>query len=288
MHNLKAQLTRSTLVTIGALLLAGCPKEESNDAPPPLPSVAAVPTITAEAPAPAPKPTTALMPESGVAGVAARVKGEVDGKEADPGARGATIVAGKATFAGPSGWTAGKSGIWTTATAADKRAAVTAGNFAATEAATAKLPEAAAALGYSECQWAPAETVSIGKDKLAGVAADGTCKQSGAVVKTAYLAFDSMKVLALGGWADGGDATGVFSTFRHAKGVAGGTGDSTGLKPCCDALAQNANSAPPDQKGGYLAAAATCRSLISNPQGRALLGQVRAMLAGASAPASCR
>lgn len=198
------------------------------------------------------------------------------------------MVAGKATFAAPTGWTAGKSGIWTTATAADNKAAVAAGNFGATETVTAKLTEAATALGYADCQWAPAETVTVGKDKLAGVAADGNCKQGGAQVKAAYVAFDSMKVLALGGFADGGDATGVFSTFRHAKGVAGGGGDSTGLKPCCDALAQNANSAPPEQKGSYLAAAATCRSLISNPQGRALLGQVRAMLAGANVPTSCR
>ncbi|HRI69375.1 MAG TPA: acyltransferase, partial [Polyangium sp.] len=74
---------------------------------------------------------------------------------------------------------------------------------------------------------------------------------------------------------------------RHAKGVAGG-GGGDGLKPCCDALAQNANSAPPDQKGSLLAAAATCRSLLSNPQGRALLGQVRAALAAAQVPSSCK
>ncbi|MBK9262618.1 MAG: hypothetical protein IPM54_22790 [Polyangiaceae bacterium] len=286
MRNLKAQLKLGALTLIGIFVLAGCPKDESNDVPPAQPSAAVVPSATAETPPP--KPTTSLVPESGMAGVAARVKGEVDAKEPDAGARGSAIAAGKATFAAPTGWTAGKSGIWTTATAADKKAAVAAGNFAATETATAKLTEAATALGYSDCQWAPAETVTVGKDKLAGVAADGHCKQGDARVTTAYVAFDSMKVLALGGFADGGDATGVFSTFRHVKGVAGGGGDSTGLKACCDALAQNANSAPPEQKGSYLAAAATCRSLISNPQGRALLGQVRAMLAGANVPTSCR
>jgi len=288
MRTLKAHLTLSALTVVGTLVLAGCPKEEPTDPPPPPPPASAPATAAITAETPPPKPTTALVPESGVAGVGARVKSEVDSKEPDAGARGSTIVAGKATFAAPSGWAAGKSGIWSTATAADKKTAVTAGNFAATEAASAKLTEAAAALGYADCQWAPAETVTVGKDKLAGVAADGTCKQGGAPVKTAYLAFDSMKVLALGGWADGGDATGLFSTFRHAKGVAAGGGDSTGIAACCSALAQNAGSAPLDQKGAYLQAAAACKALISNPQGRALLGSIRGMLAGASVPATCR
>ncbi len=290
MQNSKAQRKLTALTLLAALVIAGCPKEEAADTPPPAASVAPPPVASVAAdPTPAPKPTTALIPESGVAGVGARVKGEIDGKEPDAGARGGTLVAGKATFAAPSGWTSGKSGTWSTETSGDKKAAVAAGVYGAAEAATAKLPEAAAALGYSDCTWAPAETVSVGKDKLAGVAADGTCKQAGAMVKTAYVAFDSMKALVVGGWADGGDATGVFSTFRHAKGVAGGGGgDATGLKACCDALAGNANSAPPDQKGSLLAAAATCRSLISNPQGRALLGQVRAMLQAAQVPASCK
>lgn len=288
MRTLKAHLTLSALAVLGTFVLVGCKdKEETADPPPaPPPSAAVVPSITAEAPAP--KPTTSLIPESAVAGIAARVKGEVDSKEPDAGARGSTIVAGKATFAAPSGWAAGKSGIWSTATAADKKSAVTAGNFAATETANAKLTEAAAALGYSDCQWAPPETVTVGKDKLAGVAGDGNCKQGGAPVKAAYVAFDSMKVLALGGWADGSDASGLFSTFRHAKGVAGGGGDSTGIAACCSALSQNAGSAPPDQKGAYLQAAAACKALVSNPQGRALLASVRGMLAGASVPATCR
>lgn len=289
MRNLKAQSTLCVLAIGGFFVLAGCPKEEPDPPPPPVAATAApsaTAAITAEAPAP--KPTTALVPESGVAGVGARVKGEIDGKEPDAGARGPTLAAGKATFAAPTGWNPGKGGAWNSAASADNKAGVAAGTYGATEAATAKLPDAAAALGYTDCQWAPAETVSVGKDKLAGVAADGTCKQGGAQVKAAYVAFDSMKVLAVGGWADGGDATGVFSTFRHTKGVAGGSGDSTGLKACCDALAQNANSAPIEQKGSYLQAAAVCRGLISNPQGRALLGSVRAALAGASVPSSCR
>lgn len=289
MRPMKLQSTHVALV-LGLFVVPACSnKDDAKDAPPPPPPPSATATaaapVVADPPATA-KPQTALVPESGVAGVAARVKGEVDGKEPDAGDRGAAMVAGKATFVGPKDWTAGKSGVWTTATSADKKAAVTAGTFGASEAATAKLPEAAAALGYSDCTWAPAETVSVGKDKLAGVAADGTCKQGGASVKVAYVAFDSMKVLALGGWADGGDATGVFSTFRHVKGVAGG-GAPDGIKACCAALSQNANSAPLDQKGAYLQAAAICNGLASNPQARALLGQVRSALKGANVPASC-
>jgi len=289
MRTLKPQFTLSAIALLGSMFLLGCPKEEeANEKPnPPTPSAVTVaPTPTPE-PTPTPKPTTALVPESGVAGVAARVKMEIDGKEPDGGPRGAALAAGKATFAPPADWKAGKGGAWASSTSADGKSGVAAGVY--TDAVTAKLPEAAGALGYSDCTWAPAETVSVGKDKLAGMAADGTCKQNGAVVKAAYVAFDNMKAVVVGGWADGGDATGVFSTFRHAKGVAGGGGgDSTGIKACCDALAQNANSAPIEQKGSYLQAAAVCRGLIANPQGRALLGSVRAALGAASVPVSCK
>lgn len=67
-----------------------------------------------------------------------------------------------------------------------------------------------------------------------------------------------------------------------------GTGDSTGIKKCCAALAQNANSAPPEQKGGYLAAAAACNGLVSSPQGRQALASLRGLLLGAQMPAACK
>ena len=68
----------------------------------------------------------------------------------------------------------------------------------------------------------------------------------------------------------------------------GGGGDPTGIKACCNALRQNANSAPLDQKGTLLSAAALCDGLVSSPQGRAALSQVRGMLKGAGAPAQCK
>jgi hypothetical protein len=66
------------------------------------------------------------------------------------------------------------------------------------------------------------------------------------------------------------------------------TGDPTGVKKCCAALAQNANSAPPEQKGAYMAAAAACNGLVSSPQGRQALAGLRSMLMGAQMPAACK
>lgn len=67
-----------------------------------------------------------------------------------------------------------------------------------------------------------------------------------------------------------------------------GGGDSTGIRKCCNALAQNANSAPPEQKGGYMAAAAACNGLVNSPQGRQALAGLRGLLLGASMPAACQ
>jgi hypothetical protein len=65
-------------------------------------------------------------------------------------------------------------------------------------------------------------------------------------------------------------------------------GDATGIRKCCAALAQNANSAPPEQKGGYLAAAAACNGLVNSPQGRQALAGLRGLLLGAQLPAACK
>jgi hypothetical protein len=67
-----------------------------------------------------------------------------------------------------------------------------------------------------------------------------------------------------------------------------GTGDPTGVRKCCSALSQNANSAPPEQKAGYLAAAAACNGLVNNPSGRQALAGLRGLLLGAKMPAACQ
>ena len=65
-------------------------------------------------------------------------------------------------------------------------------------------------------------------------------------------------------------------------------GDATGIRACCAALAQNANSAPLDQKPAYLQAAAVCQGLVNSPQGRQALVQLRGILRGANMPSSCK
>jgi len=67
-----------------------------------------------------------------------------------------------------------------------------------------------------------------------------------------------------------------------------GTGDPTGIRRCCQALRQNVNSAPPEQKGAYIAAASACDGLVNSPQGRQALGTLRGILMGAQMPAACQ
>jgi hypothetical protein len=67
-----------------------------------------------------------------------------------------------------------------------------------------------------------------------------------------------------------------------------GTGDPSGIRKCCNALAQNMKSAPPDQQLAYGSALAVCNGLVSSPQGVQALGAVRAALRGAGVPSACQ
>ncbi len=67
-----------------------------------------------------------------------------------------------------------------------------------------------------------------------------------------------------------------------------GNADPTGVRACCNALSQNANSAPLDQKPMYMQAAVICQGLVNNPQGKAALAAVRGALRGANMPSSCK
>jgi hypothetical protein len=69
-------------------------------------------------------------------------------------------------------------------------------------------------------------------------------------------------------------------------GKKGGSFDPTGIAACCVAL--RTNPVPLDQKGLFLSAAAACDAIRNSPQGRAALGQIRAMLGAANVPAACR
>lgn len=86
----------------------------------------------------------------------------------------------------------------------------------------------------------------------------------------------------------GVDAADDAADASDAAKLTGGGGDPTGIRKCCQALRQNANSAPLDQKGSLLSAAAMCDGLVNSPQGRQALSAVRGMLKGAGVPAQCQ
>ena len=67
-----------------------------------------------------------------------------------------------------------------------------------------------------------------------------------------------------------------------------GSGSFATISKCCNALAGNAASAPPEQKGSYLAAAAACQGLKNTPVAQQAFSQIRAFLAGAKMPGACQ
>ncbi|APR82228.1 Hypothetical protein A7982_07577 [Minicystis rosea] len=236
---------------------------------------------SAEPPSSAPPPSAAPAPPPPPA-IEAHVKVELDNRP--DGVTGAplAITGAHAMLLTPTGWTPAK-GEFTVLSAPDKKAQIAAGAISAAETADAKLPAAVAALGLTECQWGPPEPLVVGKNKLASMGADGVCKRGPIVVRTAYVAPTAERLLAVGAWEPGGDSANVFGAMRSI--IKPPTGDTSGLGPCCAALRQNARSAPPDQRGYLLTAAAVCDGLRNNPQGRAMAAQMRAQLRGAALPA---
>jgi hypothetical protein len=270
---------------LAVVALGGCPESDDSTPPPPPPpptaATTAAPSATLEPADTSNKPAASANPN-----IEAKIKAELDGKDPNPGHTVSLAVTGaKATFTAPTGWKTTKSGVFTVSTSADDKTRFAAGSDADP---ASKLNDAATALGLTECEWASPEPATVGADKLPANVADGLCKRSGASVKAGYAIFtgDGLNMVSMGAWDAGGDAAGMFNTFRTAKKA--GTGDATGIAACCAALRGNAASAPPEQKGAYLAAAGACQAVITNPQGRQALAQVRALLAGANVPASCK
>jgi hypothetical protein len=271
------------LAAATSLLLAACPekdkeddKEEDGDTKKAKTSETATTPPASTTPAPV---TTETAPRP--AGITPLVKAEVDNR-ADGIAGGQKVaVLAKAAIDVPAGWTLTK-GETQVATSTDQKARVAITNFGP-EGPEGKLAAAATAAGLTNCQWAPPEPVTAGKDKLPGQVADGLCSRGAGQVKAAFLASEGL--LAVGSWDDGGDQANVFGSFRSLTKAAVGT---DGVAACCAAIRGNMKSAPPQQIPFYTAAAGMCDSLKTNPQGRAMLGQVRAALAGAQVPASCK
>ncbi len=285
---MNVKLSRSGLVILGVLALSAC-KEDETDTTPPTPTAADTGTPTPE-PVPSAQPPTALTVDNGqgpaAQGIDPRIKAEVDNREPDEGFTGSALSVPKGTFTIATGWTKSTSGKFQVAKDAGAKTWFAAGSTG-TASPTASLDAAATAMGLTDCKWAATESATVGKDKLVSTVADGVCKKDGNDVKAAYAALNSENILAMGAWADGGDAGAMFNSFRSAKKATGG-GDASGIAACCAALQQNAASAPPQQKGAYLAAFGACNAVRNSPQGRAALAGVRAMLAGVNMPAACR
>jgi hypothetical protein len=266
------------LVVLAAIVgLLGCPKKDDEDAP-----VALVPTPVVATTSAAP---AEIKPEP--LKLEARVKGEVDARADGLTGSPMPVTGSVAALQSPTGWQVTKGAV-TIATSPDGKARLAAAPFTAAEGPLGQLASASAALGLSACQWGAPEALTVGAGKLAATGADGLCTRGTAQVRAAYVAPTAERLLVVADWAPDGDSASCFGAMRSiAKPVVAG-GDSTGIAACCSALRQNAKSAPPQQQGIMLMAAGACDALRSNPQGRAALGQVRAMLAGANVPSSCQ
>lgn len=86
---------------------------------------------------------------------------------------------------------------------------------------------------------------------------------------------------------DAGSDAAADADADAAKPVTGGGSFAT-ISKCCAALSGNAASAPPEQKGSYLAAAAACQGLKNTPAAQQAFAQIRAFLAGAKMPGACQ
>lgn len=277
-------------LSLVALTAACKDKDESGDDGSKKSAVSAAATQSA-APTPPPPAETAtaaaVVPETPT-GLA---RTELDGKEPDAGWSGGTLVVSKLTFTTPQGW-ASKSGDFNSASAADGSSGFSAGKYPDGAAATSLRDAAAKALGLTECNWGSADGISLGKDKLAAQASDGTCKHDGKAAKAIFASTSGtdMNVLAVGFFDEGKDMKPMLNTFRSAKGasVGGAKVDNSGIAACCAAIRQNKASAPLMYQGMYAAAEGACAAAMGNPQGKAALASVRGMLSAAGVPAACR
>ncbi len=276
------------LTAAAVLMLAACPekdkdKDDDEDEGGKTKKTATAETTSAATTPPAsttPAPvTTETAPRP--AGIDPKVKAEVDNRADGITGTPLPVAGARAVVMQPAGWTPPTKGEAQVVTSTDQKARLGLASFGP-EGHDAKLPNVATAAGLTNCQWAPAEAAVVGKDKLNAQVADGSCTRGAGQVKAAYMAVDGL--LVLGSWDPGGDEPNVFGSMRSVAKAAVGT---DGVAACCAAIRQNMKSAPPQQIPFYTAAAGACDNLKSNPQGRAMLGQVRAMLKGANVPASC-
>ena len=290
---MKANVARGALALMTMIAVAGCPQKETTEE-----TVEKAETSKSskeengdegegekKSPDPASSGSTKLeVDEPKPAAGGGKIKAELDGgKEPDAAFSGAALTAGKTKFTTPQGWKSTTVDGVSVYTATDDKARFGA---KASTSPTGDLESTAKALGLSDCKWNTADPITIGKDKLAADAADGTCKRGAGDVQAHYVALSGEGTIAMGAYDPGGDEKSVFNAFKSALKVTGGGVDP--IAACCAALSANAASAPPQFKGAYIAAAGACNAVRGNPQGKAALAGVRAALAGASMPAACR
>lgn len=279
----------NTLCIVALVALAACGnKKNSDDDDTPPPKKSSAPT--AEAPKPTATASTQVKVEEPTAapakaGIELHAKAELDGRADGITGSPVAVSGAKASFQSPTGWKSAPKGDVDVINSADGKSVLGASSF--TGDAVAKVNAAATAMGLTNCDWNPPDTIASGKDKLSATAADGNCTKGSTTVHASYVAPTAEGLVVVGAWETGGDLTNLFGSMRTIAKAAGG-GDATGIAACCNALRQNAKSAPPQQAGAYLLAAGACDAIKNNPQGRAALGTVRAALAGASVPSTCK
>lgn len=274
---------RSCRSAVVFLVLAACSSGSEDGEPTSKPSSKPATQTTSAAASATPPPSASVKIEGPEKkpGIEERVKQEVDNR-ADGITGTALAPAGAAAvLQRPKDWTETK-GDFTAVTSADKKASLAAGTGGAD-----KAEAAATALGLTACQWNGAESVTLGKDKLAGSAADGICKKGSVQVKAAMVVAPGEKLLVVGAWEEGGDAANMFGAMRSiAKG--GGTGGGGSVAACCAALEKNVVSAPPEQKGGYLLAIGACKAALTNKDTAAAIREVQKAAKGIGLPAECK
>lgn len=272
--NARLSLVCGAAAVLAIAACSGSKEDPSGSAAPPPP-----PAST-----PAPTTSTLVLTVEGPqpkAGIEAHVKAEVDGRSDGITGAALAVTGAGASLQTPTGWET-KKGDVTVVTSTDKKSQI-----GASSGGEAKLGAAVAAMGLTACEWNPSDRLTIGKNALSGTGADGKCMRGSTPVVAAFVAPTAEGLLVVGAWEAGGDMANVFGSMRAIAKAAGGGGGG-GIGPCCAALHQNANSAPPDQKPMYMQAAAICDGLKNNPQASAMMGQVRAALRSANMPSSCR
>jgi hypothetical protein len=170
---------RDAVCFAALLVLTACPKKESDEDEKPKKKPAATAEVTATATAtaapvatPTPLATEAPVPTPAGGGIKAELDNRADGINGTT----VSVPGAKATTVAAAGWKASKQGDVQVHAAPDEKARIAATSVGA-EGPQKKLEAAATAAGLSGCTFGTAENVTVGKDKLAGQAAEGTCQR---------------------------------------------------------------------------------------------------------------